>query len=93
LSRAQASWIGRYADTVVLNGRARRPRSVAGWIRNLAQNASSAVLLVFVALKLAGMVAWSWWWVLSPLWVNGIVLAALLWAVLAPYLWQGSRLG
>jgi hypothetical protein len=87
------SWIARYAGTVVLNVRARRPRSVAGRIRNLAQNVSTIVLLAFTVLKLVGVVAWSWWWVLSPLWVNGIVLAALLCAVLAPYLMQGRRLG
>jgi len=25
-------------------------------------------ILLFVGLKLAGLLAWSWWWVLSPLW-------------------------
>ena len=25
--------------------------------------------IVFVALKLMGYIAWSWWWVLSPLWI------------------------
>lgn len=25
--------------------------------------------LLFVALKLTGYIAWSWWWVLAPLWV------------------------
>jgi hypothetical protein len=30
---------------------------------------------VFTALKLTHMISWSWWWVLSPLWVMvGIVL-------------------
>lgn len=24
--------------------------------------------LLFIALKLTGVIAWSWWWVLSPLW-------------------------
>jgi len=27
------------------------------------------VLVVFVILKLVGLIAWSWWWVLSPLWI------------------------
>lgn len=26
-----------------------------------------AVLVVFVVLKLCGLIDWSWWWVLSPL--------------------------
>lgn len=34
--------------------------------------------LVFVVLKLAGLIDWSWWLVLTPLWV-----AAALWITLA----------
>ena len=35
--------------------------------------------VLFVGLKLTGYIAWSWWWVLSPLWIPlvaalGIVL-------------------
>lgn len=26
------------------------------------------VFLVFLTLKLCGIIAWSWWWVLAPLW-------------------------
>lgn len=25
--------------------------------------------LIFITLKLAGVINWSWWWVLAPLWV------------------------
>ena len=25
--------------------------------------------ILFIALKLMGYIAWSWWWVLSPLWI------------------------
>jgi hypothetical protein len=36
------------------------------------------LLFVFLVLKLAGAIDWSWWWVLSPLWLPGaMVLAAL----------------
>jgi len=35
--------------------------------------------IVFVTLKLLGKVDWSWWWVLSPLWISaGIVICILL---------------
>jgi len=27
-------------------------------------------LVVFVVLKLAGTITWSWWWVLSPMWIT-----------------------
>lgn len=26
--------------------------------------------IVFVVLKLVGVITWSWWWVLSPLWIS-----------------------
>ena len=34
--------------------------------------------IVFIVLKLCGVIGWSWWWVLSPIWINlGIVLLIL----------------
>jgi hypothetical protein len=31
--------------------------------------------IAFIVLKLTGVIAWSWWWVLSPLWISfGLVL-------------------
>lgn len=27
-----------------------------------------ALALLFIGLKLTGHIAWSWWWVLAPLW-------------------------
>ena len=26
--------------------------------------------IVFIVLKLIGTISWSWWWVLSPLWIS-----------------------
>lgn len=26
--------------------------------------------IVFITLKLTRVIAWSWWWVLSPLWIS-----------------------
>lgn len=34
-----------------------------------------ALLLVFITLKLVGVIDWSWWWVLAPLW--GIPVVAI----------------
>jgi hypothetical protein len=33
--------------------------------------------VAFIVLKLTGVIAWSWWWVLSPLWIAA-ALAVLL---------------
>lgn len=32
------------------------------------------LLVVFITLKLCGVIAWSWLWVLSPLWIRLILL-------------------
>jgi hypothetical protein len=34
--------------------------------------------VAFVVLKLAKVIDWSWWWVLSPLWISAGVVAFLL---------------
>ena len=28
----------------------------------------SLLCIVFIVLKLTGVIAWSWWWVLAPVW-------------------------
>nr|DAF94505.1 MAG TPA: transmembrane protein [Siphoviridae sp. ctTDf8] len=38
--------------------------------------------IVFIVLKLCGIIAWSWWWVLSPLWISAIGWVILLIIVL-----------
>jgi len=34
--------------------------------------------ILFIYLKLIGSIAWSWWWVLSPLWLGFLVAIILL---------------
>lgn len=36
----------------------------------------SALLLTFIILKLVGVINWSWWWVLSPIWIPVVLLMA-----------------
>lgn len=33
--------------------------------------------IVFIILKLTGVIAWSWLWVLAPLWIPAVVLIAV----------------
>lgn len=33
--------------------------------------------LIFITLKLMGYIAWSWWWVLSPLWLPFAVVGGV----------------
>jgi hypothetical protein len=34
---------------------------------------ASVLTLIFVVLKLVGVISWSWWWVLSPIWIGAII--------------------
>ena len=38
----------------------------------------SLLLVLFVGLKLAGVISWSWWWVLSPIWMPLLLLGFIL---------------
>ena len=35
---------------------------------------SGVLLIIFIVLKLVGTINWSWIWVLSPLWINWIIV-------------------
>jgi hypothetical protein len=40
--------------------------------------------IVFIVLKLTNYIDWSWWWVLSPLWISfGLVIFIVLLFVIA----------
>ena len=59
---------------------------------NVSSSASGGVgflgllTIVFIVLKLTGNIAWSWWWVLAPIWIpwaiGGILLLLTLLAIL-----------
>ena len=36
-----------------------------------------ALTIAFIVLNLTGVISWSWWWVLSPIWIS-----ALFWVVI-----------
>jgi hypothetical protein len=66
-----------------------RPGSVGAWIWNRGQDLWVLSLPALIVLKLTGVIAWSWWRVLSPLRVSGIlpVLCVRL-VLLARYMWS-----
>jgi len=45
---------------------------------NVGLTASQVVLVVLVILKFAGLITWSWFWVLAPLWIDVILLFVVL---------------
>lgn len=38
--------------------------------------------VLFIGLKLTGYISWSWWWVLSPIWISWLVIIPILLVVL-----------
>ena len=44
--------------------------------------------IVFIILKLCGIITWSWWWVLSPLWITAFIDSLLVMIALMAYGWR-----
>ena len=44
---------------------------------------TTVLLVIFVVLKLVGSIAWSWWWVLSPLWIPAVLWVVMLMILLS----------
>ena len=42
-------------------------------------------LVVFVVLKLVGVINWSWWWVLSPFWIAVAIYAIVVTVIVILY--------
>lgn len=55
----------------------RTPRSSIGF--------AGLLTIAFVVLKLTHVIGWSWWWVLSPLWISAAtyLLVLIVFVVLA----------
>ena len=39
---------------------------------------TGALTILFVGLKLTNVITWSWWWVLSPIWISLSILVFIL---------------
>lgn len=50
-----------------------------------------ALLILFIVLKLTGVVSWSWLWVLSPLWIPFAVVFVVLGFIAIAALLYGAR--
>ena len=45
---------------------------------NLAMRFFEVIILLFIMLKVMKIINWSWWWVLTPLWIFlGIVISLI----------------
>jgi hypothetical protein len=67
-----------------------------GYKRKMSEGTSSSggisfiglLTILFIGLKLTGFIDWSWLWVLSPLWVGGIIMIVILGVALAFIAWD-----
>ena len=41
----------------------------------------SVLTIIFIVLKLLGVIKWSWIWVLSPIWISAVIAVAVFSAV------------
>lgn len=48
------------------------------------------LFLVFLTLKLCGVITWSWWWIASPLWVTAIMIVGVFLFIAYIFLSVGS---
>ena len=37
----------------------------------------SVLTIIFIVLKLLGVIRWSWIWVLSPIWISTVIMVAV----------------
>ncbi|GAP57945.1 hypothetical protein AHiyo1_09070 [Arthrobacter sp. Hiyo1] len=52
---------------------------------------SIVLTIVFIVLKLTHVINWSWWWVLSPLWIGAGIAVLTIIVVLVVVVIAGAR--
>ena len=45
----------------------------------------TVLFLIFLVLKLVGVISWSWWWVTSPLWISFLLFIIIVGVIVAIY--------
>lgn len=43
--------------------------------------------LLFIGLKLGGVINWSWWWVLSPIWISVLIAVVVVIIAILVAIW------
>ena len=63
-------------------------------MKNIERTANNSIgftgllTIVFITLKLCGVISWGWIWVLSPLWITAIALLVILIVALCIVGWK-----
>lgn len=49
--------------------------------------------LSFIVLKIVGFIHWSWWWVLSPIWISvGFIIVIAIIAAVSPKFYEAVHM-
>ena len=51
----------------------------------------SMLLILFIGLKLANIITWSWWWVMSPLWIPLLIFVVFVVPILIIIAMKGRK--
>lgn len=74
-------------------GFSRRRESVRNHNVSSSSSSSSGIgfvgllTILFIGLKLTGYIAWSWWWVLSPIWISFTVVVLIFFVAFGVITW------
>lgn len=52
---------------------------------------SGLLTLIFIVLRLCKVISWSWWWVLSPIWISIAIIALAIIGVVVVSVWKDRR--
>lgn len=52
---------------------------------------SGTLGVIFIVLKLVGVIDWSWWWVLSPFWIGALLTFLIIFGAYFYYRWKESH--
>ena len=58
---------------------------------NMGLNLGKVILVVFIILKLTKVIDWSWWWVLSPAWIEAAIIIIVLSYIAIKVLWKRKQ--
>ena len=59
--------------------------------KHIGLNLGEVILVVFIILKLTKVIDWSWWWVLSPIWLSLIVIVLILVHIAIKVSWKRKQ--
>jgi hypothetical protein len=72
--------------------RTEKPTSAAWWSWRVPGPVSGIALVTFIVLKLNGVITWSWWSVVSPIWISGILAVTSLCVLAVLVCWEAHRM-